>query len=116
MDESAMGPSIDAAGRRERLESWQEIATYLGLGVTTVQRCEQQNGLPIHRLPHAKKGSVFAVKSGLEAWRSTREQLGPLHPNVEREAAPAEGAEDANRSRPIRLGRRLPLIMGLGAV
>jgi hypothetical protein len=62
------------AGSRDRLDPWKEIAAYLGRGVTTVQRWEQDEGLPIHRLPHAKKGSVLAFKSELDAWRTARAQ------------------------------------------
>jgi Tol biopolymer transport system component len=56
----------------DRLESWKAIAAYLARGITTVQRWEQNEGLPVHRLPHAKKGSVFAFKRELEEWRSAR--------------------------------------------
>jgi len=38
----------DAQGRR--LESWKEIALYLGRDVTTVRRWEKREGLPVHRL------------------------------------------------------------------
>jgi Tol biopolymer transport system component len=56
----------------DRLDSWKEIAAYLGRGVTTVQRWEQEEGLPVHRLPHAKRGSVFAFKREVDAWREAR--------------------------------------------
>src|SRR5207249_9472999 len=41
-------------GEGSRLDSWKEIAAYLGRGITTVQRWEQKEGLPVHRLPHAR--------------------------------------------------------------
>ena len=56
----------------DRLDSWKEIAAYLGRGTTTVQRWEQDESLPVHRLPHAKKASVFAFKRELDAWRVAR--------------------------------------------
>ena len=34
-----------------RLDSWKEIADYLGRDVTTVIRWEKEKGLPVHRLP-----------------------------------------------------------------
>jgi len=68
--------TLSDSGVRERLESWKEIAAYLGRGVTTVQRWEQEEGLPVHRLPHAKKGSVFAFKPELDSWRVNRVQAG----------------------------------------
>jgi Tol biopolymer transport system component len=55
-----------------RLSSWKEIAAYLGRSVTTVQRWEVEEDLPIHRLHHAKRGSVFAFKHELDSWLSTR--------------------------------------------
>jgi Tol biopolymer transport system component len=76
--------------RRERLDSWKQIAAYLERGVTTVQRWEQEEGLPIHRLPHAKKGSVFAFKSELDAWHTARARtaLTPVEQEVRQEQEP----------------------------
>ena len=55
-----------------RLDSWKEIATYLGRDVTTVQRWEKQEGMPVHRHLHHKRGSVYALSSELDAWRQSR--------------------------------------------
>jgi eukaryotic-like serine/threonine-protein kinase len=52
----------------KRLDSWKEIAAYLNRGVRTVQRWEQIAGLPIHRVPHEKKGGVYALSGELDAW------------------------------------------------
>jgi hypothetical protein len=73
---AVFGTGPDEGSPNDRLESWKEIAAYLGRGVTTVQRWENDKGLPIHRLPHAKKGSVFAFTRELDAWRVARAQLG----------------------------------------
>jgi TolB-like protein/Flp pilus assembly protein TadD len=56
----------------DRLESWKEIAAYLGREVRTVQGWEKTEGLPVHRHQHAKQGSVYALKSELDAWREAR--------------------------------------------
>jgi len=64
-----IGPERD--GRR--LESWKEIAAYLGRDVRTVQRWERRERLPIHRLHHSKLSSVYAYTSELDEWRSGRE-------------------------------------------
>lgn len=56
----------------ERLDSWKAIATYLKRDVTTVQRWERREGMPVHRHLHDKRGSVYALSTELEAWRSTR--------------------------------------------
>ena len=46
----------------DRLESWKEIAAYLKRSVSTVQRWEQEEHLPVHRLIHSKAGSVYGAK------------------------------------------------------
>ncbi len=52
------------------LGSWKEIAAYLRKGVRTVQRWEQQLGLPVHRPEVAAKGMVFASPEELDQWLS----------------------------------------------
>jgi serine/threonine-protein kinase len=52
----------------DRLDSWKAIAAYLGRDVTTVQRWEKRERLPVHRHQHDKLGSVYAFKSELDAW------------------------------------------------
>ncbi len=52
----------------ERLESWKEIANYLKRGVRTIQRGEKQEGLPVHRHVHEKRGTVYASKPEIVAW------------------------------------------------
>lgn len=56
----------------ERLDSWKEIAGYLGRSVRTVQRWERQEGLPVHRLQHDRLGSVYALPAELDAWWEAR--------------------------------------------
>src|SRR5262245_28447476 len=57
---------------REQLDSWKEIAAYLKRGITTVQRWEREEGLPVHRLQHDSLGSVYAFTDELEVWRAKR--------------------------------------------
>ena len=52
----------------DRLDSWKEIASYLSRGVRTVQRWEREEGLPVHRLPHEKRGTVYAYRRELDEW------------------------------------------------
>lgn len=66
-----------------RLDSWKEIAVYLNRGQRTVQRWEQEEGLPVRRLRHEKRGSVFAYKCELDAWWASR------HVDLEETDAPA---------------------------
>ena len=61
---------------QRRLESWKEIATYLRRDVTTVQRWEKREALPVHRHQHDRQGTVFAYSQELDAWL-TRRQLRP---------------------------------------
>jgi len=56
----------------ERLDSWKEIATYLNRDVTTVQRWEKREGMPVHRHLHDKRGSVYALSCELDTWRQSR--------------------------------------------
>ena len=53
--------------RRERLDSWKEIATYLNRDERTVRRWEAE-GLPVHRKLHKKQASVYAYKGEIDAW------------------------------------------------
>jgi TolB-like protein/Tfp pilus assembly protein PilF len=57
-----------------RLDSWKEIAAHLKRGVTTVQRWEKDEGLPVHRLLHSRGDSVFAWRSELDSWWRERSQ------------------------------------------
>src|SRR6201996_4545974 len=56
----------------KRLDSWKEIAAYLNRDVTTVQRWEKREGMPVHRHLHEKRGSVYALRPELDAWAQTR--------------------------------------------
>jgi TolB-like protein/tetratricopeptide (TPR) repeat protein len=60
-----------------RLDSWKEIASFFGRQVRTVQLWEKREGLPVRRQHHKKLGSVFALRSELEAWQSGRSAIGP---------------------------------------
>jgi Tol biopolymer transport system component len=58
-----------------RLDSWKKIAVYLKRDVTTVQRWEKREGMPVHRQLHDKMGSVYAYQSELDAWARHRSDL-----------------------------------------
>jgi len=50
------------------LNSWKEIAVYMGRAVRTVQRWEQECEFPVHR-PRGKKHSpVFALSKEIDTW------------------------------------------------
>src|SRR5215472_12691938 len=50
-----------------RLNSWKEIAAYLGRGVRTVQRWEKM-GLPVQRPKSGSRGSVTAATDEIDNW------------------------------------------------
>jgi Tol biopolymer transport system component len=56
----------------DRLESWKDIAAYLRREVRTVQLWEKNEGLPVHRHTHTKRGTVYAYKTELDAWWNSR--------------------------------------------
>jgi TolB-like protein/Tfp pilus assembly protein PilF len=55
-----------------RLDSWKEIAAYFDRDVTTVQRWEKREGMPVCRHLHDRSGSVYAFRSELDAWMRSR--------------------------------------------
>jgi hypothetical protein len=63
---SAASPSV--AGHNNRLDSWKEIAGYLHRSVRTVQRWEEELGLPVHRLAGKKRDIVYAYPAELDTW------------------------------------------------
>ena len=56
----------------KRLDSWKEIAAYLNRDVTTVQRWEKREAMPVHRHVHDKRGSVYALTDELDGWIQRR--------------------------------------------
>jgi TolB-like protein/tetratricopeptide (TPR) repeat protein len=65
-------------GASGRLDSWKDVAAYLKRDVSTVQRWERREGLPIHRHLHDKLGSIYAYRPELDAWQRGRSPRGPL--------------------------------------
>src|SRR4029077_13641594 len=72
MGESSPGTPPSGSPPEDRLDSWKEIAAYLNRDVTTVQRWEKREGMPVHRHLHDKMGSVYASRSELDAWARGR--------------------------------------------
>ncbi len=56
----------------DRLDSWKQIARYLGRSVRTVRRWEQHEDLPVRRHVHRSLASVYALKPEVEAWQKAR--------------------------------------------
>jgi hypothetical protein len=50
------------------LNSWKQIAAYLGRGVRTVQRYEHEFSLPVRRLGGKSRRAVVALPGDLDVW------------------------------------------------
>jgi Tol biopolymer transport system component len=72
MGEPASGTPPSERASEDRLDSWKEIAAYLNRDVTTVQRWEKREGMPVHRHLHDKMGTVSASRTELDAWARGR--------------------------------------------
>lgn len=72
MGEPSLDLPLPARAPGEHLDSWKEIAAYLNRDVTTVQRWEKREGMPVHRHVHDKRGSVYAIASELDQWQESR--------------------------------------------
>jgi hypothetical protein len=64
------------------LNSWKEIAQYVGRGVRTVERWERKLGLPVHRPQGHLRSPVIAISTEIDEWlgngRPKQEQLNGL--------------------------------------
>src|SRR5262245_9674670 len=89
-DDPGDRPAGPDARVEDRLDSWKEIAAYLGRGVRPVQRWEREEGLPVHRLVHDTRGSIYARREELAAWWERRRRTAAVPP-------PAAGTPSAPR-------------------
>jgi Tol biopolymer transport system component len=82
MGDPASGTPPSVSPPEDRLDSWKEIAGYLNRDVTTVQRWEKREGMPVHRHLHDRMGTVYASRAELDAWtRSRNPQATPENGN-----------------------------------
>ena len=103
----------------DRLDSWKEIAAYLRRDVTTVQRWERRENMPVHRHLHDKLGSVYAYRAELDQWMRRRGTAG--NPALDSLAEELEAAVEEPRppGPPVdhaRPSRRTLLWVLIGAV
>ncbi len=64
----------------QRLDSWKEIATYLGRDLRTVRRWEKEKGLPVHRVPGGERQAVFAYATEIDGWLLRTDTQSPQPP------------------------------------
>ena len=79
------------------LNTWQDVASYLGVSVRTAQTYEKTMGLPVRRMP-GRRGRIVADPAELDGWR------------LQAAVPSAKPAEIASRSR-----ARLLIFVGLVA-
>jgi Tol biopolymer transport system component len=107
-------------GPADRLDSWKDIATFFRRDVSTVQRWEKREGMPVHRHLHDKLGSVYAFRAELDAWSQSRslrvgqgDDLGEAPPPVQsiesatyeqRVVVPEPVFEDSNGAAGVKSG------------
>ena len=72
MADIAPGAPQAGSAPNDRLDTWKEIAAYLNRDVTTVQRWEKRERMPVHRHLHDRMGSVYASRAELDAWARSR--------------------------------------------
>src|SRR5262245_19249556 len=69
-DRLALGGYMLPDGMEKRLvlNSWKEIADYMGRGVRTVQRYERDLVLPVHRPAGRSRSAVVAFADEIDHW------------------------------------------------
>lgn len=80
-----------------RLDSWKEIAEYLGRDVRTVIRWEKDKALPVHRIPGGKRQGVFAYTQEIQSWMVGHVVRAEGTPEIGRPDSLPEEASDAAR-------------------
>lgn len=68
------------ANQGDRLDSWKEIAAYLGKDAGTVRRWERERGLPVHRVPGGRGTSVYAYTAEIDTWLQSAGQEPAIQP------------------------------------
>ena len=115
MGETFPDASTSAKPPEDRLDSWKEIAAYLDRDVTTVQRWEKREGMPVHRHQHDRIGSVYAFRAELDEWVRSRNLQVSAAEN-ENQAVATDGKESPNPSVPQNSANRWKLIFAVAAV
>jgi TolB-like protein/Tfp pilus assembly protein PilF len=111
----ASSPQFSDPPPEAPLDSWKEIAAYVKRDVSTVQRWEKREGMPVHRHIHDKRGSVYALGSELDAWLQSRKLSLEEEEKDHGAETPADAEGDHRPSQTWRLHRWL-VLAGVAAV
>lgn len=87
---SSPSSATQDASANLRLDSWKEIASYLGKGERTAKRWEAERALPVHRLPGGGRGSVYSYSAELDEWLKSTRSLAEPDVEMDLEAADEE--------------------------
>jgi WD40-like Beta Propeller Repeat len=107
-----------SAAANGRLNSWKDIAAYLGRDVRTVIRW-QEKGLPVHRVPGGKRQAVFAYRSEIDDWMHGKTAVATLPSDVREENAsdlqpvPSNGIGSTNKTETHRHTRLAVVVLTL---
>ena len=118
MGERSAGISPSIRSPEDRLDSWKEIAAYLNRDVTTVQRWEKREGMPVHRHVHDRAGSVYAFREELDAWSRSRNprpaaENGNYAPLATPQIQPEKAVRRVNRKFALLLSAAAALAIGV---
>jgi len=99
----------------DKLETWKEIANYVGRDLRTVMRWEKERSLPVHCIPGGGRRAVFAFRSEIDAWlRGSRQHPAGADlkfPQASRPPASVRGAvPKAEPQTPANEGPARPLV------
>jgi hypothetical protein len=83
-----------ATRETDRLESWKEIANFLGRDERTAMRWAKERDMPVHRLPGGKRSGVYSSRKEITAWMQA-------HSTAKQESDTPTGSElpDTNTAR-----------------
>ena len=101
----------------ERLTSWKSIGAFFERDERTVRRWEVERGLPVHRVPGAGRGGVYAYTGELTEWLKTADTAGDLTSSEDGRAVEPEisSVHQGSEARTAWASRRTLLILGLAA-
>lgn len=107
-----MAASQARVDEEQFLESWKEIASFLGRDQRTCMRWERELGLPIHRLDGSPRARVFAFKDELSAWldQKLHEHDGEHGPSIVSASSSAAATPPTARRLFVRRARYAALV------